>query len=376
MRLVCPNCDAQYEVDDSVIPVSGRDVQCSNCDHTWFQRPQPVLAPTPMPASSEPEPLPQVSGSEAGPVPSPKDAPAPQVTVEVDTTPGPFPEDTDTIEPETQTASASDTPAITDVFADAPEEDTPPLSDSRSLPLEADAAQNQNEDEAAPSAPMPEEQTEEDDTDLEELAEITETLARIGARKDPDDDDPPAPALQARRRPLDTAVMTVLREEAEREQRARAAEATGTVFETQPDLGLLENSATRSPLADRAEALHEGDEISNHLVHGREALPRRDLLPDIEEINSTLRATSDRQDTDPETERAAMATHGSAFGRGFTIVIALAVGLIALYAFAPDIMRTLPQSALVLEPYVAALDGARLSLDGLMHTMVERMSAK
>jgi predicted Zn finger-like uncharacterized protein len=36
MRLICPNCDAQYEVDDSAIPAEGRDVQCSNCGHTWF----------------------------------------------------------------------------------------------------------------------------------------------------------------------------------------------------------------------------------------------------------------------------------------------------------------------------------------------------
>ncbi|MBV7377405.1 zinc-ribbon domain-containing protein [Maritimibacter dapengensis] len=39
MRLVCPNCGAQYEVDDRVIPDGGRDVQCSNCGHAWFQRP-------------------------------------------------------------------------------------------------------------------------------------------------------------------------------------------------------------------------------------------------------------------------------------------------------------------------------------------------
>ena len=37
MRLICPNCDAQYEVDDDAIPDGGRDVQCSNCGHAWFQ---------------------------------------------------------------------------------------------------------------------------------------------------------------------------------------------------------------------------------------------------------------------------------------------------------------------------------------------------
>ncbi len=37
MRLQCPNCDAEYEVGASAIPFEGRDVQCSNCGHGWFQ---------------------------------------------------------------------------------------------------------------------------------------------------------------------------------------------------------------------------------------------------------------------------------------------------------------------------------------------------
>ena len=44
MRLVCPNCDAQYEVDANAVPEAGRDVQCSNCGHTWFQVPPDVEA--------------------------------------------------------------------------------------------------------------------------------------------------------------------------------------------------------------------------------------------------------------------------------------------------------------------------------------------
>ncbi|MCC6001439.1 MAG: zinc-ribbon domain-containing protein [Pararhodobacter sp.] len=39
MRLTCPNCKAQYEVEESVIPEGGRDVQCSSCGHTWYQYP-------------------------------------------------------------------------------------------------------------------------------------------------------------------------------------------------------------------------------------------------------------------------------------------------------------------------------------------------
>ena len=47
MRLICPNCDAQYEVPDNVIPQAGRDVQCSDCGNTWFQEPASAAPPEP-----------------------------------------------------------------------------------------------------------------------------------------------------------------------------------------------------------------------------------------------------------------------------------------------------------------------------------------
>lgn len=37
MKLICPKCQAQYEIPDVAIPETGRDVQCANCDETWFQ---------------------------------------------------------------------------------------------------------------------------------------------------------------------------------------------------------------------------------------------------------------------------------------------------------------------------------------------------
>ena len=55
MRLTCPNCQAQYEVDDSAIPEAGRDVQCSNCKQTWFQeKPGRGLPPRDSVVASEP----------------------------------------------------------------------------------------------------------------------------------------------------------------------------------------------------------------------------------------------------------------------------------------------------------------------------------
>lgn len=35
MRLICPRCGAQYEIDAAAIPAAGRDVECSACDHIW-----------------------------------------------------------------------------------------------------------------------------------------------------------------------------------------------------------------------------------------------------------------------------------------------------------------------------------------------------
>ena len=76
MRLICPNCDAQYEVDDGAVPPGGRDVQCSNCGHAWFQMHVDALAEgdaaeevaVAAPAGPEPSPVPPVI--EAPPVES------------------------------------------------------------------------------------------------------------------------------------------------------------------------------------------------------------------------------------------------------------------------------------------------------------------
>ncbi len=38
MRLTCPNCGAEYEVPDGLVPEGGRHVQCTDCDTRWFVR--------------------------------------------------------------------------------------------------------------------------------------------------------------------------------------------------------------------------------------------------------------------------------------------------------------------------------------------------
>lgn len=76
MRLTCPNCGAEYELPDGMIPPGGKHVQCSACHTRWFMRastpravsedqilqrleartarPRPVLVPVPN-APVEPE---------------------------------------------------------------------------------------------------------------------------------------------------------------------------------------------------------------------------------------------------------------------------------------------------------------------------------
>ena len=75
MRLICPDCGAQYEVPAHVIPDAGRDVQCSACGNTWFQSAEADL-PAPDSASQE----------SAGHETTPQDAP-PQDRSPADTAP-------------------------------------------------------------------------------------------------------------------------------------------------------------------------------------------------------------------------------------------------------------------------------------------------
>lgn len=67
MRLICPNCSTQYEIDAEAIPVEGREVQCGVCDHLWFQTrdglaPDAVAGGTTPAAVAEDAPQPEAVG--------------------------------------------------------------------------------------------------------------------------------------------------------------------------------------------------------------------------------------------------------------------------------------------------------------------------
>lgn len=275
MRLICPNCEAEYEVDDAAIPDMGRDVQCSNCGHAWFQ-----------------------------------------------------------------------------------------------LPPEIELALEQ-EDELFGSAgaadPLP---------DLDE-----------------DDDTPPPVMADAPKRSIDENLMAVLREEAEREAAARKAEAAP--IETQTEMGLSAPAAAAAAAAAAAvvasaeqsraagaipTAAHAGGlaaaarRIAQMKGLDPDAPPpappkpatRRDLLPDIEEINSSLKGGAEPPAlTEAEAEQIGQ-SNARGFRSGFALAMLVAVLGLAAYVAAPRIVAMVPAAEGAVTAYVAAIDGARLWLDGLL----------
>lgn len=279
MRLVCPNCGAQYDVPLEVIPEAGRDVQCSNCGHTWFQKRQAQAAERPRrPAEAE------------APAPQPRPAPAP---------------------------------------AAAPAPEPPPATEpvpKRSIdPEMAELFREEREYEARRRASEP-----------------LETQTELGL-------PPPAEDEKARRA---------------RESRERMAKMRGD-----------QTRETTIP----PEAPAQADAGLQAAATAAAAASRRGLLPDVEEINQTLRATSeprviDRASSGPATEPRPRET-GSPFARGFMLTVLLAVLLVAGYVLKPRIVETVPQAEPILDAYTQAVDQGRLWLDETVTALLTRLDS-
>ena len=205
------------------------------------------------------------------------------------------------------------------------------------------------------------------------------------ARTEPLTDEGPPPVLPEaqedaalRRRGLDDTVLEVLREEAAREAAVRRAEAPPPI-EVQTDLGLAPPPPPLPPsvLAARqsfADFLVSPDELT--LEEDTQARPasRRELFPDIEEINSTLRASSEPRGDESE---AGTETHVGAdrrgFRTGFLMIILIAVLLSLLYAMAPRIVAAVPASESAMQAYVEGVDLARLSVDAALQSAIRSL---
>ncbi len=281
MRLTCPNCGAQYEVPDEVIPQEGRDVQCSNCGTTWFQAHADQLA------DLEPE----------------AEVPVEEQFAE--------PELTEDAKVELQDDEFED-PDPEDIW------DTPP-----NMPAEAETA----------SDPEP-----------------------------PQGEDIPAQGG------LDPAVSEILRQEAEHEAGLRAAETSGGL-ESQPDLGLddlSEDAAHRAREAQARMARMRGEDpaVAKEVDPATGADSRRGLLPDIEEINSTLRAAGDGDaaPTATEEDTAPPARRGG-FTRGFVLSLVVVLILVLIYTNAQNISQSVPAADPALNAFVGGVDQLRVWLD-------------
>jgi len=264
MRLICPNCGAEYEVPAEVIPAEGRDVQCSACATTWFQ--------------AHPD-------HDQG------------------------------------LADEIDAPSLEPVAA-------PPEQDEAASADHADSDPAPNEDEQMP-----------------------------------------APA----RRELDANISDVLREEAEFEAAARAADEN-QALESQPDLGLdtAAEGETERRARERMARLRGEDVPPEVAVANAKAAAgsRRDLLPDIEEINSTLRSAEDRQ-VAHEPNRPAPVRKKRGFRRGFMTMVFIAILMAVAYIFAPEIAKQVPQADPYLSTFVTYVDEARTWLDGQLQSLAK-----
>ncbi|SEO62542.1 MJ0042 family finger-like domain-containing protein [Salinihabitans flavidus] len=364
MRLICPNCGAQYEVPDQVIPQDGRDVECSSCGQTWFQ--------------AHPDDDDALSGEIGGSVPdAPADDPFEGPVQWPQEPPAPATSDDDGSAP---VADAPPETAVDDAGSEqAPDDRTSPVPDD----WESDEPQSEAEsweDPATAHQSTPPAGAEDHIPGEEPAAPGDDG----GDTLPPDTDQQERPAAPPRRR-LDPAVADVLREEAEREARARAEEAASGL-ESQPDLGLdtSETEEDRRARETRRRMKHlrglPDDARTPDAEIGAEAIPassRRELLPDIEEINSTLRSTEDRA----HATRIAPVSHSETWRRvgfriGFGFMMLIAAGLIFAYLYAPSIATFQPQFAPMVDHYVAWVNDSRIWLDDQVTQMMLWLESK
>jgi resuscitation-promoting factor RpfA len=354
MRLVCPNCEAKYEVPDDAIPDTGRDVQCASCGHAWYQmRPrsgaaEAVAAPVSAPvAEPVPEPVPEsVAEPVPDPVPDPVAASQPEDVIAEAEAPAenvPDPTSDPVPEPEPETGLA-------------PEPDVEPEPEPEFVP------------EPLPPEPLPPEPLPEVEPDSAVEIELAAETAQAATDEVPMDaaadeaaeataDDSPAPEPVAEAKApyaVDDSVLAILREEAERESNARRAEARP--LEVQTDLGI--DSAVAAVAVAAAPVVIE-----------EKPSARRDLLPDVEEINSTLRPSETEGQADADGgDSAPVPLRRGGFRSGFLWVMTIAMLGAGLYLAAPALSRSVPALAGPLEGYVGMVNGLRLELDGLMRS--------
>lgn len=257
-------------------------------------------------------------------------------------------------------------------------EEDPETSESFEAPEEQSENKQTQEDVSPASDPAPASDPQMQDAADPEAAPDAADPAEEEAEVDP---TPWVPG----RRSIDQNIADLLREEAELEARARRNEMVGGL-ESQPELGLTEGPlAPEERRRDESRArmaVLRGENASDQPGHGEGSdhdMPvegsRRDRLPDIEEINSTLRSNEDRPAQDPGQTAQAEVREKRQTRHGFTMIVVLAAILALVYAFAPQIAISLPQADPWLSSYVAQVDNGRTWLNGHVQNMLTWLDA-
>ncbi|WP_299354080.1 zinc-ribbon domain-containing protein [uncultured Shimia sp.] len=348
MRLSCPNCGAQYEVPVEVIPQDGRDVQCSNCGHTWFQ-----LHP-----DQDVDLAQETGGSLPDQSWSPEEV-AETVQQETDLVEDPVMDEHDQEVQPPEPRFDDEPSADSDLSLEDEEED--PQPEEPPVEPEEDVADEASED-ADHAEPDVAEETEDEVDDEEDPADLDEEEAET----------PRSP------RGIDPAIADVLRQEAEYEANARESEAQ-EALETQTELGLQDpgshaddqRAAEARERMRRIQGLNDGSddadaspEVSSTELDDAAHASRRDLLPDIDEINSTLRAADDRGGA--EGTVAAVTTRErkrSGFRLGFGLVLLFAALVIMAYIYNREIAAAFPAMAPAVDTLMETLNAMRVWLD-------------
>ena len=102
---------------------------------------------------------------------------------------------------------------------------------------------------------------------------------------------------------------------------------------------------------------------------------RRNLLPDIEEINSSLRSDADHDaEAGYGAEEAELLRDRSRYRAGFILALLVFVIGVVIYAFAPMIAAMFPGAEGILSGYVSVINALRVSLDSVLQAAIRGIS--
>lgn len=362
MRLVCPKCHAEYDVDDALIPDEGREVQCAACQNIWFQEKQvsppplilkaaPVAAPPPpQPAPPQPAPPPPPSQPAAAP-PAPEPAPEAGPTPET----GPAPDPVEAPEAAPRRPRPSPFQKISQSpFGERPQRPASPPPTQPATPATPNPAPNPAAPRRAADAVTPDERQ-----FLRQAAEEELARARQGA---------PDPAQ--RFDPFEAAGVSSL------PPRTETPPPSAPITRT-PEARSSDEEALLKSLREQLALGDDEDEPAE--TPARPPTGRRSVveaaaqagITGIQEEPAASKTTGARPargydtggETDPYEFREPRRGRGGSVG----LFLALTLGLLALgvYRFEGRIAEAVPDAAPYLTQYVAAVDSGRSTVEAL-----------